>query len=75
MSSTTAVQKVIPQVTQLPMSCAVYRGMGDELWAQHAQLARFITMCKDPEILTQIKTAREALAAAGRLADRKSLKK
>ena len=80
MSSTATVRKVIPQAatkqgSQIPMTIAAYRGMGDDLWAQHSQLARFTTTCKDPEILAQITAARSALAEAGKLADRKSAKK
>jgi hypothetical protein len=48
-----------------------YGGLADDIWAQHAQLVRFLTTCKDLEILEKIKAARETLREAGALADRK----
>lgn len=54
------------------MSAAAYHGLATDIWAQHTQLQRFVTTCKDAEILEKIKDARQLLAEAGKLADRKS---
>ena len=61
----------LPQAKNPVMSKEAYGGLADDIWAQHAQLARFLTTCKDPEILEKIKAAREALRAAGALADKR----
>ena len=59
------------KTTQPAMSSEAYGGLADDLWAQHSQLVRFLTTCKDQEILEKIKAARETLREAGALADRK----
>jgi len=63
--------QVLAQTTRPTMSKEAYGGLADDIWAQHAQLVRFLTTCKDPEILDKIKAARETLREAGALADRK----
>ncbi len=67
MSST----QTLPQTKKPVMSSEAYGGLADDIWAQHSQLVRFLTTCKDPEILEKIKAARESLREAGALADKR----
>lgn len=67
MSST----QVLPQTKKPAMSKEAYGGLADDIWAQHAQLVRFLTTCKDQEILEKIKAARESLREAGAMADKR----
>lgn len=64
--------QVLPQTAKPSMSKEAYGGLADDIWAQHSQLVRFLTTCKDPEILEKIKAAREMLREAGALTDRKA---
>lgn len=63
--------QVLPQSAKPVMSKEAYGGLADDIWAQHSQLVRFLTTCKDSEVLDKIKAAREMLREAGALADRK----
>lgn len=63
--------QTLPQTTKPSMSKEAYGGLADDIWAQHSQLVRFLTTCKDPEILEKIKAARELLREAGAMTDRK----
>lgn len=63
--------QTLPQTKKPVMSKEAYGGLADDIWAQHAQLIRFVTTCKDPEILEKIKAARELLREAGAMTDRK----
>lgn len=63
--------QTLTQTSKPAMSSEAYGGLADDIWAQHSQLVRFFTTCKDQEILEKIKVARETLREAGALADRK----
>jgi len=53
------------------MPRAAYKGLGDEIWAQHSCLTRFVRDVTDEDIVGHIKAARDSLAEAGKLADRR----
>lgn len=63
--------QTLTQPAKPAMSSEAFAGLADDIWAQHAQLVRFLSTCKDSEILEKIKAARESLREAGALADRK----
>lgn len=66
-----SASQTLTQPAKPVMSSEAYGGLADDIWAQHAQLVRFLMTCKDPEVLDKIKAAREMLREAGAMADRK----
>lgn len=66
-----SASQTLTQSAKPVMSKEAYGGLADDIWAQHSQLVRFLTTCKDQEILEKIKAAREMLREAGAMADRK----